>query len=567
MIILSGVRALVRRRLLVACYGMSALTLACREDHRETHPLAPNGRPPTTIDAGDVGDDGSRNPEDIGAGHVDSPPLPPLTDRGAVYDPADEGPIDLSVTVRDQSAFAAVEAGAPDVAAPIRFAATDYAAGDAGAGTNATIELHGSTSRSAVQKSYQIKLWAEAAPWRGTRTINLLKHPFDLTRVRNALSFAYFRRIASFASLRTGFVHLRVDGADRGLYEWVEEPDQTFLAAHGFDPAGALYKSKTFAFAPIDAASAADPAKVEDIVATKGAPDLAKLRRMAAAVNDVNQPIDDVLAHYFNRANYVTWLAVNLLTADFDSLNQNFLLYSPRGFEGWYLLPWDYDSAWGWNEQPGEPQRARWRQGVANWWSVILHRRFLAEPDNVAELEARVAELAATINDDATAAMLARTHDLIAAFVAAPPDLDNLPCDQQGTPAAAAAWETEYARIAGNAGRARAELAATIDRPMPFWLNLPTLSTSPAPGTVSFTWAPSYQLHGQAIRYDIEINARDTFDAASVLMTANDLTQPSFTTTALPSGHAFWRVVARATGGPADAWQVSFNDHLFVDVP
>ena len=52
-----------------------------------------------------------------------------------------------------------------------------------------------------------------------------------------------------------------------------------------------------------------------------------------------------------------------------------------------------------------------------------------------------------------------------------------------------------------------------------------------------------------------------------LLMTANDLTQPSFTTTALPSGHAFWRVVARATGGPADAWQVSFNDHLFVDVP
>ena len=44
-----------------------------------------------------------------------------------------------------------------DARAPILFAATDYgAAGSA----DATIELRGSTSRTAIQKSYQIKLAA-----------------------------------------------------------------------------------------------------------------------------------------------------------------------------------------------------------------------------------------------------------------------------------------------------------------------------------------------------------------------------------------------------------------------
>ena len=93
------------------------------------------------------------------------------------------------MTVLDDQAFAAVQANTPDARAPIALADTyDGAARSA----HATIELRGSTSRTAIQKSYQIKLYADAGTWRGSRIINLLKHPFDLTRVRNALSFEYF---------------------------------------------------------------------------------------------------------------------------------------------------------------------------------------------------------------------------------------------------------------------------------------------------------------------------------------------------------------------------------------
>ena len=221
--------------------------------------------------------------------------------------------------------------------------------------------------------------------------------------MRNALSFEYFRRVANFSSMRTGWIHLFIDSVDQGLYEWIEEPDAAFFAAHGLDPGGTLYKAKSFTFEPIDNRTASDADKLDAIVARKGTPDLAKLRRMIAAINDDQQPIDEVIAHYFNRENYVTWLALNVLMADFDSISQNFMLYSPPGFEGWYLLPWDYDVAWGWSDQPGAPRRPRWREGIANWWRVVLHQRFLAEPGNLAELDARIVELTATINDAKTA--------------------------------------------------------------------------------------------------------------------------------------------------------------------
>jgi spore coat protein H len=532
------------------------VTGACGGQKTSTHPIGPDDPNPNTMVTGKPMD-----PADIGAGWVDSPPLPPLLDNAAVYDPADYGPADVSVSVQDAQAFAAVQANTMDATAPILFAASDYAGGS----VSATIELRGSTSRTAIQKSYQIKLAVDAGPWRGTRVINLLKHPFDLTRVRNGLSFEYFRHIAGSTSLRTGFIHLTIDSTDMGLYEWVEEPDENFLAAHGLNPSGTLYKAKQFSFDPIDNATAADATKVADIVASKGTPDLAKLRRMIAAVNDVKQPINDVLAHYFNRENYVTWLAINMLTADFDSGSQNFILYSPPGYEGWYFLPWDYDGAWGWNDQPGEPQRPRWRQGISNWWWVILHQRFLSEPDNVAEQSARIVDLATnTITDAGSATIMARSHDLIASFISMEPDLDNLPCDKGGTPDAIPEWEAEYTRIASNGTRAYGEYEATLNRPMPFWLYAPAFN---APGSVTLSWSPSHQLQGGAVTYDVEVNATETFDPPSVITMAAGLTDPLFTTTALPSGHLFWRVVARDTVDPANDWQGALNDHLAVDVP
>ena len=62
--------------------------------------------------------------------------------------------------------------------------------------------------------------------------------------MRNSISFDEFRLISDFTSLRQGWVHLVINGVDHGLYQWLEEPDTDFLAAHGLDPKGTLYKSR-----------------------------------------------------------------------------------------------------------------------------------------------------------------------------------------------------------------------------------------------------------------------------------------------------------------------------------
>ena len=154
----------------------SALPIVCDRDEPMPQPLEHEGLGPDTASK-------PIDPTDIGAGYVASRPLPPLVDSPGAYDAADYGPVEVSVTVLDDKAFAAVQANTPDARAPIVFAATDHGAARS---AHATIELRGSTSRTAIQKSYQIKLDADAGTWRGSRIINLLKHPFDLTRVRNA---------------------------------------------------------------------------------------------------------------------------------------------------------------------------------------------------------------------------------------------------------------------------------------------------------------------------------------------------------------------------------------------
>ena len=90
--------------------------------------------------------------------------------------------------------------------------------------------------------------------------------------MRNALSFEYFRRVTNFSSMRTGWVRLFIDSVDQGLYEWIEEPDEIFFAAHGLDPGGTLYKAKSFTYEPIDNRTASDPDKLDTIVATRERP-------------------------------------------------------------------------------------------------------------------------------------------------------------------------------------------------------------------------------------------------------------------------------------------------------
>ncbi|HVV49621.1 MAG TPA: CotH kinase family protein [Polyangia bacterium] len=503
-------------------------------------------------------DTGAPGPGSLDAGIPDAGPLPPLVDNAAVYDPGDYDLVTLNITVPDAATLANIEQTMSNAEVPAVFSAPDYPSD--GTTPNAELQLHGSTSRSAIQKSYQIHLAKTGAAWRGSHTVNLLKHPFDLTRVRNSVSFDEFRSISNFTSLRQGWVHLYINAIDHGLYQWLEEPDTDFLTAHGLDPQGTLYKSETFAFQPVDPAVATDPKMFALLVEAKGTPAVAKLVQMAAAVNDPSQNINDVIARWFNRDNYLTWLAVNMLMTNYDTNTQNFILYSPSGYAGWYFLPWDYDGAWDWNDQPGEPALPRTRQGLSNWWTVTLHSRFLSDPNNLADLDARIQALAGTINDSTTAALMAGYHDLVQSYISVEPDLDNLPCADGGTPQAVVDWQTEYTRLGSVASADLATYQATIDRPMPFWLYTPAFDDPSNPQSVTLSWGASAQLHQMPFTYQLDVNTLPTFDPSGAVLSQPGIAGPLVTITTLPSGTYYWRVTASVAADPTDDWQTDYMD-------
>ena len=519
------------------------------EDPGKVSIVSPNPDAGTTPDAG------------VPRGGIpDGGPLPPLVDNAAVYAPGDYDLVTLDITVPDATTLANAEQTMSNQQIPAVFSAPDYPSD--GTTPNAELQLHGSTSRTALQKSYQIHLAKTGAPWRGSHTVNLLKHPFDLTRVRNSISFDEFRSISDFTSLRQGWVHLYINSVDHGLYQWLEEPDTDYLAAHGLDPQGTLYKSTGFYFEPIDDAVATDPTMFSMLIEAKGAPAVDKLRAMAADVNDTTKDINDVIAKWFNRANYVTWLAVNMLMTNYDTNTQNFILYSPSAYAGWYFLPWDYDGGWDWYDQPTEFTLPRYRQGLSNWWAVTLHARFLSDPNNLAEVDARIQQLAGTINDGATAALMAGYHDLVQSFISVEPDLDNLPCPDGGTPQAIVDWQTEYTRVGSVASAALATYEATLDRPMPFWLYTPVFGDPSNPQSVTLSWGDSFQLHQLPFTYDLDVNTMSTFDPSGAVLSQTGLTAPLATITTLPSGSYYWRVTARAANDPNDNWQSDYMDQM-----
>ena len=54
---------------------------------------------------------------------------------------------------------------------------------------------------------------------------------------------------------------------------------------------------------------------------------------MINALNDNSKDFDTIFGQYFDKSNYLTWLATNILMGNRDTINQNFALYQPKDSE------------------------------------------------------------------------------------------------------------------------------------------------------------------------------------------------------------------------------------------
>lgn len=435
-----------------------------------------------------------------------------------------------------------------------------------GESKNATLRLRGHSTRLAEQKSYRIKLAKDAGLWRGEQTLQFNKHPYDLTRVRNKLAFDLFRDIPHIPSLRTQFVQMKItnfdktgaqyDSKDYGLFTHVEKMGKEYLANRGLPTDGNIYKAEDFEFFLNDNLTLDDKGAAlnkDNFEKTLGLEADNKnhqtLIAMLTALNDDSKSFDTVFGQYFDKSNYLTWLATSILMGNRDTINQNFALYQPKDSNKFYFLPWDYDGAFGFEGQPDQKKAgelyAPWQLSVANWWSVPLHKRFLQDPKHLTELKQAVDEVYSKYLTEAKVqAKLDSYKPLIQPLISVVPDKAFLPLVD--TANFLTEWQNEYARIAKLPKQHYDHFLASLENPMPYYQAVELLSDS----QVRIGWDASVDLQGDALTYNVKIATSPRFEAAFVVKEQTlSQTELLLAKSLLPNGVYYLKVTAKDSKG------------------
>lgn len=430
---------------------------------------------------------------------------------------------------------------------------------------NAKMRMRGSSTRLAEQKSYRVKLRSTSPCsasttypcWRNDEiTLQFNKHPYDLTRVRNKLAFDLMRDIPHINSLRTQFAHITYnDGSadsDLGLFTHVEKMGKEYLQNRGYDTSSNIYKANEFYFES-DSRLNVDPTvsgsefeSVLEVENTSG--DHTALRAMVTALNDDSVNFNTTFDTYFNRNNYLTWLATNILFGNHDTLTQNFALYQPAGGNRFYFLPWDYDGSLGFEDQPNELAEGDlyddWQLGLANWWGSPLHRRFMQEPGNLALIKAAVKEVRDQYLLAAQVQSRIDSYKIwVETLITSAPDLQDLPTYSASPLTDAQQWADEYQRLTTTVQTNYDRFISRLQNPMPYWQ-----AASIDAGQLVLEWDAATDLQGNPVTYSIKVGTDPTF-ASGLVVNQTGLTTTIATVTAPPAGTYYMKVVARDSEG------------------
>lgn len=445
-----------------------------------------------------------------------------------------------------------VQEGAADGSGPAQNS-FGYGTTDA----NAKVTIRGNSTRYAPQRSYKVRLNNQAGLWRDQRVINLVKHYYDPSRLRNKLSFDLMETLPDMASLRTQFVRLYVKDlsepgkasktfVDYGLYTHVENPNEMFLKNHWLDPNGQLYKASMFEFFryPEALKSQSDPGynkeEFEKVLEIQGREDHDKLLRMLDDVNNMAIPIQDVMSKHFDLDNYLTWLAVNLLMDNMDTNTQNFLLYSPLNSNKWYFVPWDYDGAW-----ELEHESSSYANGISNYWGTVLHNRFFRSQENVNLLKNKMEELHKTINNESVAKRIESYRPVVEPFLRRSPDKEFWTLQSSKL-------EGELKRIVETPSRSMARFEEDLKKPKPVFLGDVTQNGQ----QLNFTWDHSFDLQGDDLFYDWSVAKDPAF--TQIVGQQSNLTTTKLTVDKLKPGTYYWKVIIRDKEGNK---QVAFDTY------
>jgi len=435
--------------------------------------------------------------------------------------------------------------------------------------TNGTITQRGQSARIAEQKSFKIKLMKEGGLWYGNEVINLNKHPFDKTKMRNKMSFEYFKLVPQIISLRTNFVHLFIkdfseenykeEYKDFGLFTQIENLDKNFLKNHGLDSKGALYKAENFEFYRYEdkIKTIDDPdyneEKFQEILEIKGEEQHQKLITMLDAVNNPLININEVIDKYFDRENYLTWMAINIILDNIDTASRNFCLYSPKDSDKWYFIPWDYDKGWGGYRY----SRGEWQQGMTNYWGVVLHKRFLQNKDNVKQLTNKIEELKKIFTREKTKEFVDIYKPIVLEYLNRVPDKIEKASDLNKI---IKEIDDMPDLIELNIKR----YYESLEKPMPIFMG----KVLDYGSYNVFTWNEAYDFNRDYIEYILDISKTPNFE--SIIYHKDGIRDIQHIVKDLQPGKYFWKLTIKDSKGniqqPFDIYKVKATESYYFGV-
>ena len=405
----------------------------------------------------------------------------------------------------------------PEIKVKLKSSDPDFKDDTGAAAGQGKMRVRGSSTRAAAQKSFRVK--TDGKMWFGEDTFQLNKHPYDATRVRNKLAFDLMKSIPHHQSQRTQFAEIKyTDSISRapgttpadnpegslGLFTHIEKFGKSYLKNRGWPVDGAnIYKASEFNFnndlaygcVAGNALNAELGARLELEVGDGNKCD--SVQAMLQDLQNEESAFQPTFDKYFNRNNYLTWLASVILFGNYDTTSQNFALYQHPGNGKFYFLPWDYDAAFDYSHQPKSDVYADWAYGVGNWWDSALHRRFMMAPGNIELLEAAVAEVRAKyLTRDAIKKLLDAYKPSVQSFVTKAPDSQHLGV----TPAQ---WEAEYEGLVASIDTNYQFFLESLKRPMPFWYSVIGADNAPI-SELRWDWPDPWHPQGHKITYEVQ---------------------------------------------------------------
>lgn len=394
---------------------------------------------------------------------------------------------------------------------------------------NSIIEPRGRSASRTKYKSFKITLSDKVALWGGQEVLNLNFHPFDKSRVRNKLSYDFYEIMPDITSLRTQFVRLHIKDnsngtkgkfIDYGLFTHVEQVNKRYLRSHGLDRDGQLYKANNFEFyryadiIKLKTDPGYDEEAFNKVLEIRGNEDHSKLIDMLTDLNDYSNDIDDVIEEHFNRENYLTWLASNIIIGNNDTVSQNFFLYSPQTISNWYFIPWDCDGAWGWayetTKDRGEPVYPEWQNGIQCLWGSKLNNRFLRKEENVKQLDKKIQELMKLYSEDRINQFLTEYYPEILKSQSTPEALMKLGSSP-------AKFAESYNLLPKIPKMNYDYYVKSKQKPMPFF----QYPVEMKDGEAYFSWGSSFDLQNDQLTYDLEVST--TPDMQNIVYSKKDL--------------------------------------------